>query len=257
MRRHHPLIHVGGICALALTFFGCWWINSARRLTDAQTGVAERIERSALKAIHEEADKTRAWLGGQMKETRAEVLAEVRHQGDALQRNAGGQITALRGDVMGRVDTVERDANARTGEALAVVREFRITADLRLAAIQGQLQPAVISGSRLMDTYAALPGQLGAQVHPAWLALQPEITCRHEDGSGYGTCWHSRITGLMGEALVVGGVFTQHFPSLAASFDGIAGSVNKIGLKITTPQTKKQQVWEGFKAMTIIGMRFL
>src|SRR5260370_38147239 len=34
---------------------------------------------------------------------------------------ADAQITALRGDVMGRVDTIERDANARTGEALALV----------------------------------------------------------------------------------------------------------------------------------------
>ena len=257
MRHHHPLVHVGGICGLALTFFGCWWMNSARLLTEAQNGLAERVETKALAAVHGEADKTRTWLGGQIAETRGALLAEIARQGDGLRGDARGQVVELRKDVMARVDRTESDANQRTSEAISVVREFRTTADGRLASIQELLTPPLAASTRLMDTYSALPGQVGAQLAPSWAALQPEITCRWANGTGYGGCWHSRITGLMGEAVQVGGVFTQHFPSLANSIDGIGVSVNKIGVKITTPATRKQQVWDTFRSMAIIGARFM
>jgi len=78
------------------------------------------------------------------------------------------------------------------------------------------------------------------EFRPAWLSLQPEITCRQLDGSGYGGCWHSRVTGLLGEALNVGGVFTQHFPILSTSITGIAkdthGIIGNVREKYFTPE---------------------
>jgi hypothetical protein len=163
---------------------------------------------------------------------------------NAAVKNADARLN----DAIKTVNDVTAKADARTGEALGIVKD-----------LNGDLKPLLAKATTLTANYAALPDRLAAEMRPSWLAIQPEITCRQADGTGYGGCWHSRVTGLMGEALKVGGVFTQKFPSLADSTTGIASDIRSM-TKATDerffhppPRTLKQKIAAGFKDVIFAG----
>lgn len=149
---------------------------------------------------------------------------EVRHATDSLI----GEVRGARADVIGQVDATRLQILGPAGRFVALQRAVLQRADRGLDILdrtrREQLQPVSAAAVGLLGTYSALPHQLAQS--PAWLSLQPEVTCRQLDGTGYGGCWHSRITALMGEAARVGGVFTQRFPSLAESATGIASDIH-------------------------------
>jgi hypothetical protein len=150
-------------------------------------------------------------IGGQVESARLEILGP------------DGRFVALQEALMQRADAGLRIIEAARAEGVQPV----------LSAMAG----SVVKIGAAADTYAALPSQLATS--PAWLSLQPEITCRQLDGTGYGGCWHSRITALMGEAARVGGVFTQRFPSMADSATGIASDVRGFTHKYVDPHAMK------------------
>lgn len=115
----------------------------------------------------------------------------------------------------------------------------------------------------LVSVYAALPDQLGQQLRHSWTAIEPEITCRQADGTGYGGCWHSRVSALMGEAARVGGTFTQRFPEFADSTNGIASSFASITSGVDRrffnppPRTRKQKIGDAIKDGIWMGSGFV
>ena len=98
---------------------------------------------------------------------------------------------------------------------------------------------------------------MGERLAPSWAKLEPEITCQLADGTGYGGCWHSRITALLGEAANAGGVFTRKFPAFADSTAGIAQDVHKFTSKAVAPRgfwgTFKDLVGTGSGAVRALG----
>ena len=188
-----------------------------------------------------EVSNVRTDLTGQIAEAREGVLDTVNNQFSALRFEVKDEL----GDALGVADRRLGDTLASANAAIAVVKE---TAD----AAKPVLENAAVtesSATQLLDTYRVMPSQLAAEFAPSWASLQPEITCRQANGTGYGGCWHSRITALMGEAANVGGVFTQKFPGMADSFTGIAGDTRRFADKYVDPhpQTFKQKIWTGFK----------
>jgi hypothetical protein len=116
---------------------------------------------------------------------------------------------------------------------------------------------AVEAGAKdLMAVYENLPDRVYDS--DEWRKLRPEITCQQEDGSGYGGCWHARVTAIMGEAARTGGVFTQEFPKFSASVNsmansgaGIAADARVVADKIIRPKG----FWGNFKDLVGLGVR--
>jgi len=209
----HPFALAAAVCLIALTI-------PSYRLLDA-----ERANVGAVpKAIAQQGDETRKFVGdwltthlmppvNRMVDTVDGVPAMARNL-IATRVDAGlGEIAAWRKDLAPRVDRTLTLAEGLHQSAKPVLNN--------LAETERKF-------GLMADKYAAVPDRLGAELRPSWMALQPEITCRQADGSGYGGCWHSRITGLLGEALKVGGVFTQKFPELADNFVKIEGDFHGI-----------------------------
>jgi hypothetical protein len=167
------------------------------------------------------------------------LQGEVRHGVDRLVDEVRGARVEVLGP-NGQFTALRQDTRE-----IATMLSGQIGGVVEIAAgIRSDLQPTVSATTATVtkignaaDTYRALPSQLANS--PAWLSLQPEITCRQLDGTGYGGCWHSRITALMGEAARVGGVFTQRFPSMADSATGIASDVRGFTHKYVDPHPMK------------------
>lgn len=158
------------------------------------------------------------------------------------------------GDVLAIANGAVQRADARTAEAEADVVRIADHADSQITGIRtdingqmvslsGIIRDAVQPVDDLARRYTLIPDQLATVMAPSWAATEPEITCRHADGSGYGGCWHSRITGLMGEAVNIGGVFTQHFPALSTSITGIAVDAHTFTSRAVAPRG----FWGNFK----------
>jgi len=213
-----------------------------------------------------------------------EAATALRQVGQAAQDFTPRVMRSVDGalnDVNARTQEAIGRTDARTAEALATVRSLAATATQQIASIQqdarqtaqdatGQIQgmrqdlaPVLANAASLEARYTALPDQLGEVFKPTWASLEPELTCRHSDGSGYGGCWHSRITGIMGEAVNVGGVFTQQFPSFVTTFQetnksvaGIAGNFNSITAAVDRkyfnppPKTKWKRALDAFETWT-------
>lgn len=157
--------------------------------------------------------------------------AEVRHATDSLI----AEVRGARKDVIGQVDSARLEVLGPDGRFVALqsavlqrvdagVGILDLTRRENVAPVLAALAGTTGKIGTAADTYAALPAQFAQS--PAWLALQPEITCRQLDGSGYGGCWHSRVTALMGEAARVGGVFTQRAPQFVDATLGIEQDVH-------------------------------
>jgi hypothetical protein len=206
-------------CVVAVCACLCLAILDGRALIKAQFGVAQREDAKLRDLVNAQANQIEKLLSDQM---------------TGLRTDANAQLTAIRDSAM----NTEKDANDRTTEALAKIEEIR--GDLKpvlenAASLENHASDTMSGVDKLTKAYAALPARVGAAVAPSWAALEPEITCRHADGSGYGTCWHSRTTALLGEAANVGGVFTQQFPKLAASLTGIAVDAHGWTTKYVAP----------------------
>ena len=193
------------------------------------TGLAILTAR-VLYVLPAEIDRTRseilAEVDTQIRETRTALLAEVEKQSTELQQSASSQIDMGLLLTHRHLTAIEDLVDNRSAQALylADTRAKEITHTLE--GFRKDVQPTLAGIDELTASYAALPGQLGKELQPAWQAIQPEITCRTLAGAGYGGCWHSRITGLFGEAERVGGVFTQKFPAFSDSVTGIAADVH-------------------------------
>ena len=182
--------------------------------------------------IQREGDASRAAATVAIADTRKELLAEV---------------GKLRGDTMAHIDSIAAKADERTGEVLEIARQTESDARDQLAGTRGDLDRQLSianntfsvtasSVNALSVRYVEIPDQVANVLRPSFDALQPELTCRHLDGSGYGGCWHSRVTGLLGEATNVGGVFVKRFPEFSGSVNGIAADVHKFTSKATAPR---------------------
>jgi hypothetical protein len=235
-------------CLLALTICTCWLLLTVRE-------TVARVP-SEIAAFAE-------GLSAQVVELRTDAFAEIDLQALNLETDATTQLSGIRREALGEFADVRKTADRQlTGLRTDLVASVK-TAVLPIEGIRTDLQPVLAnaaslteSSTHLVDTYAVLPAQLATEFRPSWLALQPEITCRQLDGSGYGGCWHSRITGLMGEAVKVGGVFTQHFPSMVSSVDGIGVDVHTATHKFVAPTSTKAKIWEGFRSMALIASHF-
>jgi hypothetical protein len=193
-----------------------------------------------------EIQSTRSALADQLAAVRLDALAEIDSQALLLQQQlrgslflVNGQVSELQHNALLAIGATLAIADQRIGDSLERVD----TALGEVKELQGDLRPVFANAAQaeqgataLMATYRALPGELGEQLAPSWEKLQPEITCRQLDGTGYGGCWHARITALMGEAANVGGVFTQRFPQFATSVDGIAMDVHTFTRKAVAPR---------------------
>ena len=182
--------------------------------------------------IQREGDASRAAATVAIADTRKELLAEV---------------GKLRGDTMARIDSIAANADERTGEVLEIARHTESDArdqiagargdiNRQLTTANGTLYATASSVNALSARYIEIPDQVANVLMPSFQAIEPEITCRHLDGSGYGGCWHSRVTGLLGEATNVGGVFVKRFPEFSGSVNGIAADVHKFTSKATAPR---------------------
>lgn len=175
----------------------------------------------------------------------AQVLPVIGDQASLIRKDVFGEIRAIRIEVLGkdgRFVGLQNAVVARVDDSLKIIRDLRTeNVGPLLTAATGTVQQFGVTAK----TYNDLPASIGQELRPSWLALQPEITCRQLDGTGYGGCWHSRITGLMGEAVKVGGVFTQHFPSLVTSWDGIQTDVHGWTAKYVMPH--KLTTWGKIK----------
>lgn len=142
-------------------------------------------------------------------------------------------IGGLNGQVAGIRSDLRQESSAWRGTTLIAVG----TLNARAAGFQGvldqtrrDLDPAIAGAAELESTYAAIPGQLAKS--RAWQKFEPEITCETTDAfgvrRGYSNCWHSSVTGILGEIKKSGGVFTENFPKMVTSIDSITQSVAAI-----------------------------
>lgn len=227
--------------ALALLAFAVLCIRLTFYVNDLQKDVPAIIAR--------EGDATRNLVSEQARQTRFEVLASL----SAWEADANHRL----GQALVQVRTTSAAADARTGEALALARSIAdpasgivAVADRQLSAANATLaaalngQQGLVPAARdFLATYQVVPWMISAELDkvnhaaaPAWSAIEPEITCRDAAGRGYGGCWHSRITGLFGEAVNIGGVFTQQFPSIAKSVNGISTDVHTFTSRAVAPR---------------------
>ena len=144
------------------------------------------------------------------------------------------------GEVVGIADRAVNDADQQ-------LTDIRSDADAHLVTLNKTVSDTLLPFDQLATRYMQIPDQLATAAAPSWAAVEPEITCRHADGTGYGACWHSRITGLMGEAVNIGGVFTKNFPQLSLSITGIATDAHTFTSRAVAPRG----FWGNFK--DIIG----
>jgi hypothetical protein len=226
-------------------------VEAALLLRAAVWSIAALPEQFALTrtALVGEVAATRKDLDEQIAAARVDVLSRSERQADRLRRDLFAETDAIRATADRRLG----DTLARADSALATVEALRrdIKPAVDNAAVTEQ------SAAALLDTYRTLPAQMGERFAPSWATLEPEITCRLQNGSGYGGCWHSRITALLGEAANAGGVFTKNFPKFSSSATGIAGDVHTFTSKAVAPRgfwgTFKDLVGTGTGAVRALG----
>jgi hypothetical protein len=224
-------------------------------LTAALCGVAYQawvLPAQLTALVNDQANSMRLDLDGQLADTRWALNQDVADTRKDLVAQVSGLRSDLRTEANAYRSTLNVQAQYATDKLVGQLREFRWDLAPTLTAIP----PAIHNIQELATTYNAVPTLLAQELTPSWEALQPEITCRTLTGQGYGGCWHSRITGLFGEAEKVGGVFTQKFPTLVDSVNGITTDARAWTDKYVMPhpQTFGQKVWSGFKTGGAIGI---
>jgi hypothetical protein len=213
---------------------------------------AALLMRAAIRtvaALPEQITLTRGALVGEVAAARVDVLARSEREAEGLRR-----------DLLAETDAIRATADRRLGDTLARADSALATVEALRQDIKPVIANAAVteeSAAALMDTYRALPGQMGERFAPSWAKLEPEVTCQLADRSGYGGCWHARITALLGEAANAGGVFTKKFPAFADSMAGIAQDVHTFTSKAVAPRgfwgTFKDLVGTGSGAVRALG----
>jgi hypothetical protein len=248
----HPLALLAALCLLPPASVYLWREAfrvgvAEREIVQAKNELLQRFDQHAgilEKQVSRVVDgDPRAIMPEDRKPLRALLLAEI--HGD-FQQLSDGTFREIRG--------FRTAADARFGDTLQTAnRALGVVETLQTSvkpALDGLAKTEARFGA-LADSYGALPDRLAFELRPAWLSLQPEITCRQLDGSGYGGCWHSRVTALMGEAARVGGAFTQKFPALSESITGIAedfhGITANVRGKYFTPEPPAKTFGEKIK----------
>ncbi|HEX4275816.1 MAG TPA: hypothetical protein VHZ74_10695 [Bryobacteraceae bacterium] len=150
------------------------------------------------------------------------------------------------------LDRTRKNADDRSSQALAIAQALPATVDRRLGLVQDEISSQLgtanhtlalaadqLVGPRgsvtlAMNRYTILPDQLAAS--PAWLSFEPEITCRHSDGTGYGGCMRSRVNGLLGEAERTGAEITKDSPLFLKNLTGITEDVHTFTSKAVAPR---------------------
>lgn len=212
---------------------------AALALSAFEAALLFRSTRRAVSALPEQLALTRSALVAQVAATRDDLDHEIgAARGDLLMRSER-QVNLLRKDLFAETDAIRATADRRIGDTLSRADAALTTVDAFRKDIRPTVENAAIaeqSASALMDTYRALPAQMASRFAPSWEKMEPEITCRLADGGGYGGCWHSRVTALLGEAANAGGVFTKKFPALADSTTGIAEDVHTFTSRAVAPR---------------------
>ncbi len=210
-------------------------------LAAVEAAVLMSAARRTVSALPEEVALTRSALVGEVAAARTDLLARSERQMDLVRR-----------DLVAETDRMRDTADRRLGDTLARADAALATA----AGVRSDLQPVLRnaaateeSASAMLDAYRVLPAQLSETLAPSWEKLQPEITCQSADGSGYGGCWHARITAVLGEAANAGGVFTKKFPAFADSTAGIAHDVHTFTSRAVAPRG----FWGTFKDLVGTG----
>jgi hypothetical protein len=206
----------------------------------------------ALAALPHEIALTRSALVDEVNAAHKDLTKEIEAARRDVLTRTERQAEGLRRDLMTETDAIRGTADRRLGDTLQ-------RADVALATLDSlrmDLKPALENASSaeqsaaaLLDTYQALPAQLGIRLAPSWAKLEPEVTCQLAGGAGYGGCWHARITAVLGEAANAGGVFTKKFPSFADSTTGIAADVHTFTSKAVAPRG----FWGTFKDFVSTG----
>lgn len=137
-------------------------------------------------------------------------------------------------------------------QALAIAQSIPGTLDHRLGSIENEISSQLgtanhtlaltadqLAGPRgsvtlALGRYTLLPDELAAS--PAWRSFEPEITCRHDDGTGYGGCMRGRVNGLLGEAVRTGAEITKDSPEFLRQFTGVTADVHKFTSKAVAPR---------------------
>lgn len=190
----------------------------AYRLLDAERSNVGAIPR----AIDKQGDETRKFMGAWLT---ANVMPPVKR----IAATVDG-LPAMTAKLIDRHATRIEDLSQKEirhgfDDTLAVVNKRTGDVMQQVVEIRGDLRPVFAGATALTAAYTVLPDRLGAELRPAWLSLEPEITCRTADGFGYGGCARARVNALLGEAVKVGGVFTQKFPAFADASLGIEHNV--------------------------------
>lgn len=210
--------------------------------------------RRTVAALPEQLALTRGALVAEVAATRNDLNQQIAAtRGDLLTRSER-QVNLIRNDVFAETDAIRATADRRLGDTLSRADAALSTVDALREEIRPAIENAAIteqSASALMDTYRALPSEMAERFAPSWEKIEPEITCRLADGAGYGGCWHSRVTALLGEAANAGGVFTKKFPAFADSAAGIAQDVHTFTHHAVAPRG----AWGTFKDILGIGAR--
>ncbi len=209
--------------------------------------------RQTVELIPVEMDYTRWALVDRLDKLQVAALNEIDSQANGIRKDLQKDVKMITNKSDAQIADIATKADAQLTGIRKDMKESVALAIAPITEMRTDLKPLLASSTRLVDNYAALPGQLSTELRPSWLAIQPEITCRQLDGSGYGGCWHSRITGIMGEAVNVGGVFTKHFPSLVSSWDGIGVDTHKFTTKFTAPTSTRTKIWEVFRGSAALA----
>lgn len=159
------------------------------------------------------------------------VLPPVLKRVDRGIEKADAQITALRTEVLQRVDTLEHDANARTGEALATIQ-----------ILQQDVQP-VLENAASIEAHA---DKAVVDLHPQLLGLvaASKVTM-------------GQTAQTMREVERAAPALLEDARGIGKSADGIAADVHQITSDIARPKSFWGKVKAFLESAGKVGARFL
>lgn len=231
-----------GLCAAAVA--AVWYVAIATaRLEDAGAAAARDLPIELRETVQMEAAVTRVQIAREMDQVltrvdRAVILAS-KTEGDA-----NAQLSGLRVDLAGISDRLAATVDRQGDRANATLA----------AALNGD-RGLVPAATAFLATYRRIPDQLAGSA--AWQSLEPEIVCRHADGTGYGGCMRARVNGMLGEWERTGAQITKYSPQFIGAASGIAVDVHTFTSKAVTPPTIKGRIYDGVKLGAYIAGRMI
>ena len=166
---------------------------------------------------------------------------------DALPDKVLAPVNAAVAHANTRIEQAVTAADTRIGGALATVDEAVKVADKRLASIQDDARPVLVNA-------AAAAESAGAVANDAHGWLVSDEFAGVVNGAAVVT---TQVAQTAEYARQVAPEFLATGQRTNEQVAGIVTDVHAFTTKFTAPQTKKQKAWEGFRAMALIGVRFL